>query len=214
MSIAAWKPVRITSPEAMSDPVALGRALGPIEEATRSPIEDVGYSGASFERVHVRMRNGDSRALILKRVPLGRDWISLRTGDAIGRTAALLAAPEFEGVWEVFRCPYLAYASDEREMALLMEDVGKHLFPDERTPLPLAAEDSLLGALARLHARFWESPALGAGWLTPMALRLDVLAPGDRSVDAVAPPPPVIRDGLSRGWSAALRRLPPVFGAG
>jgi len=51
--------------------------LGPVEETSRAPLNTTGFSGASFERLQLRLRNGASRALILKRVPLGGDWISL-----------------------------------------------------------------------------------------------------------------------------------------
>ena len=208
MTISPGVPLRFVSPDDLARRDAIEQVLGPIERLSPEPLQNVGFSGASFERLHVRMENGLSRSLILKRVPLGGDWVCVRTGDTTGRTAALLAAPELGEVWNVFHCPYLAYASTDGEMALLMEDVGEHLFPDERTPLSHGAEEALLGALARLHARFWDAPVLGARWLTRAEATLDILRPGDRREDAVAAPPPPIREGLSRGWPLALRRLP------
>ncbi len=214
MKLKLQTPLRLPSGEDFLDPATLSRILGPIAELKRTQLDSIGFSGASFERLHVRLRNGESRALMLKRVPLRGDWISIRTGDTFGRTAALLRAPEMEAVWEVFHCPYLAFASDGDEMTLLMEDVGKHLFPDERMPLDQEAEDALLGVLARLHARFWEAPALEASWLTPVASRLDLLAPGEWIEEGVPSPPAMLREGLDRGWSAALRRLPAALRRG
>jgi len=214
MNLALQAPLRLPSGADFLDPATLSRILGPIAELKRTQLDSIGFSGASFERLHVRLRSGESRALMLKRVPLRDDWISKRTGDSLGRTAELLAAPEMKGVWEVFHCPYLAYGSDEGEMSLLMEDVGEHLFPDERTPLDPHAEDALLGVLARLHARFWGAPALEASWLATVPSRLDLLAPGDWIEESVPSPPAMLREGLSRGWSAALRRLSPALRRG
>jgi hypothetical protein len=214
MTLIKPPPLHLGSAQECSDPDVLARVLGPIEELTRSPLDSIGFSGATFERMHVRLKSGEARTLMQKGVPLRGDWISIRTGDVIGRTAALLAAPELTGLWEVFHCPYVAYAADGKEMTLLMEDLGAHLFPDERTPLPEKAEDALLGVLARLHARFWEAPVLEADWLATVPSRLDLLGPGDWVEHAVPPPPNMLREAVPRGWSAALSRLPPELRRG
>jgi hypothetical protein len=214
MTITTPTPLRLAAAQECSDPDVLARVLGPIDELTRWPLDSIGFSGASFERLHLRLRSGEARTLMLKRVPLRGDWISIRTGDDIGRTAALLAAPDLTGVWEVFHCPYVAYASDGEEMTLLMEDVGEHLFPDERAPLAEEAEDALLGVLALLHARFWEAPALEADWLATVPSRLDLLGPGDWVEHAIPQPPDMLREAIPRGWNAALSRLPPELRRG
>ena len=47
----------------------------------------------------------------------------------------MLIEPKLESIWESFHCPYVAFASREDDVGLLMEDLGDHLLPDVREPL-------------------------------------------------------------------------------
>jgi hypothetical protein len=122
----------------------------------------------------------------------------------VAREPRLLETPELAGVWDVFDCPYLAHAEAPGEVALPMADLSPHLFPDEREPLPLEAEDALLGALAALHARFWESPALELSWLTSALACGTVLGPGAGAEDARRATPHPMFARVEAGWRSAL----------
>ena len=61
------------------------------------------------------------------------------------REAAMLQAGELAAMWDAFACPYLAFAAGHDEVALLMDDLSPHLFPDVREPLADEAEERLVG---------------------------------------------------------------------
>ena len=54
-----------------------------------------------------------------------------------------------------------------------MHDLTAFLLPDGRAPLSGAEETALIGALARMHARFWNADALQANWLVRPAQYCD-----------------------------------------
>jgi phosphotransferase family enzyme len=164
-------------------------------------LTGVGFSGASLSRVHA-----GERSYVLKRLRPDADWICNRTGDRRGREAMLLDEPSLDAVWEVFDCPYVAYAIDPDEIGLLMHDLSSDLFPDNREPLAAAQEALLIGSLARLHARFWRRPP-ELEWLARPAQLCDFVAPSCVSNAHVFPPS--LRDAIPRGWQSALSWLPP-----
>lgn len=160
----------------------------------------VGFSGATLFRV----RTADG-AFVLKRSRPGVEFTARRTHDRRGREALMLDEDALADVWQCFECPYAAYAIEADEIGLLLHDLSDALLPDVRAPLGDSQEHTILGALARMHARFWNRvPALD--WLARPQDYCDLLAPG-AVVEAETFPPP-LRDGLPRGWGAALKRLP------
>jgi hypothetical protein len=163
------------------------------------PLPSAGFSNASITRVTLGAQH-----FVLKRTTLARDWTACRSGDRRGREALLLAEPACAGVWEVFDCPYMAYSFEEGEIALLMRDLTDHLLPDTRTPLTEEQERAILGAIARMHARFWGSRAPDCEWLADAEQLCDLLAP---SCDPTLLPSP-LRENVPRGWSLALSRAP------
>jgi hypothetical protein len=174
------------------------------------PLSTVGFSGASHRRVIVELEGGDSRRYVLKTCDPSRDWVAKRSGDRIGREWCVLAEPSLAGVWEAFVSPFVAYAVEGGRYALLMDDLSAHVFPDVREPIRVADEDALVGALARLHARFWHSPELTASWLGDAATTSGIVTPDivhDRDVADLLPPPLAAR--LRDGWEVALGRLTP-----
>ena len=201
-----------------SDRNALAAVTGPIQSIARSPLSTVGYTGATHERLELTLEDGTERRLVVKRTRPSVDWTSVRSGDRIGREAAMLAEPALIPIWRAFSCPYLAYAIEGDAIALVMEDLTPHLFPDVRQPLEDAQEERLLGAIAALHAKFWTAP----GEPSPI-LRLPFLARPEHHIgmldaccavdpQAVALLPGALRENVTRGWTAALERLPaPLF---
>ena len=164
------------------------------------PLTGVGFSGANLFRV----RTADG-AFVLKRSRPDAEFTARRTNDRHGREAMLLAEEALADVWECFECPYAAYAIEVGEIGLLLHDLSDALLPDVRAPLTDSQEHLITGALARMHARFWDRvPA--REWLARPADYCDLLAPCAVADAEVFPPP--VRDGLLRGWKSALARLP------
>ena len=165
------------------------------------PMPSAGFSNASIARVSF----GDQR-FVLKRTMIARDWVACRSGDAHGREAMLLADDACRAVWDVFRCPYIAYEIGDGEIALLTHDLTEALLPDTRTPLSDSQETAILGAIARMHARFWGERALACEWLARVENYCDLLPPSD---DCALVPQP-LREHVTGGWAAAMARVPDV----
>ena len=183
--------------------------VGPVRSVQRVPMNTVGYTGATHERWELALVSGATRRLVSKRVALATDWTARRTEDTRGREALLVAEPAFAPAWECFACPYVAYGVGDGVVLLLMDDLEPQLFPDVREPLGDDDELRVVDALARLHARFWQSPALAVPGLARTSHLLGVLdanAAADARVLAQFPGPMAER--LARGWKAALDRLP------
>ena len=203
--------VRFADPAQLADPETLATLAGPIQSLERSPLETIGFTTARHERLEVTLRTGEHRAFVVKRIQPSTDWTSCRSSDRHGREAAMLAEPALGAIWEALECPYLAFAMRDDDVALVMEDLTPHLFPDVREPLAEEQEERLLAALAALHARFWSASALELPWLAQpehFAGLLDACCAADPQ--ACAPLPEAMRGNVIRGWEAALKRLPPA----
>jgi hypothetical protein len=169
----------------------------------------VGYTGARHERLEAVLSDGGRRHLVLKTMRLATDWTAQRSSDAIGREAALLGERALAPVWEAVTNSYIAFAVEAGEVGLLMEDLSEHLAPDVREPIHVEQEEGLLGALATLHARFWDSPALDLPWLARAQHFAGLLdAPSAVNGDALAVLPSALRANVERGWAIALRKVP------
>jgi Phosphotransferase enzyme family len=169
----------------------------------------VGFTPASHELLTITLSTGEQRRLVLKRVRLSADWTARRTSDQIGREAALLSEGTLAGIWESFHSPYRAFARDQGEIALLMDDLSPFLLPDQRVPLHEEEEERLLHALAEMHGRYWNSDALSLPWLAlphHFAGLLDpISAERKGDLDLL---PSALRERVGLGWIAARKRLP------
>lgn len=199
--------------DALTDRDALATLLGPISGVEREALipNAAGFSNSRHELLHVRREGSPPMTLRLKRTHIGRDWIArLMRDEPPGREAALLAEPKLAAAWDAFARPHLAYAVEGSEVGLLMEDHSAHVLPDVREPIARELEERLLGAIATLHARFWESPALSLPWLARAEGFAEVLGPVQaRDEEALRTAPASIRNGVRAGWEDALRLLPP-----
>jgi hypothetical protein len=201
-------PVRLASVAALTDASTLSMLLNrPVERVVTSPMQHVGFSDAVLSRVTLHCSGGGEVQLVLKQVPAD-EWTSRRTGDSPAREARVLGEPALAGIWDVFECPYLAFADDEHESGLLMRDLGDRLLPDERAAMRDDQELALLTGLARLHATFWNRvPA--AGWLARPSNYCEMMAPSIVSDPGeLARLPPPLQTAVGRGWAVALARLP------
>jgi hypothetical protein len=200
---------RFPTSDSVTEPPALSEVLGAVRGVDRESLVTAGFTGARFERLVVTLASGEQRRLVTKRFRPREDWTAVRSGDEHGRAQAMLSEPRLAGIWEAFACPYLGYAAGDGEVTLLMMDLTPHLFPDVREPLRELEETRVLGALASLHARFWGSPVLELPWLARAehhAGLLDAPCAADPARCAVFTD--TLRENGTRGWAAALRRLP------
>jgi hypothetical protein len=207
----ARPPVQFPSIDALSDPGALAAVVGPIAFIERSPLVTLGYTytGNILERLDLHLASGDRQTLVLKRTATTLNWVAWRSGDAVGREAALLAEPALTGVWEVLECPYRAFAARLGDAGMLMDDLSDYLLPDIDEPIAVADEDALLAALAALHARYWESDVLRLPWLATPVVRYALLGPMASTEEARRSSSDVFFDDVRRGWAMAFSRLPP-----
>jgi hypothetical protein len=200
--------VRFPRLDDLGSPDRLKEIVGPVRSVERAPLATVGFSQAHHERLTVHLEDGSQLQFVLKRFVLDVTWTAYRTGDTVGREAALLMEPALGGVWEVFRNPYRAFAAERGEVGLLMTDLTDALVPDDATLLTEAQEEALLGSLAALHARFWESDALQISWLAPLSARFHILHPSSGAEEMnrtlVAP----VFTLVQHGWEIALQNLP------
>jgi thiamine kinase-like enzyme len=200
---------RFDSTPALTNPELLCELTGPIEEINKTLLSAVGFSGSVLERVKVKLKSGITRNFILKSTRIEADWLSQRAKDQVGREAALLSESCLSGIWNIIHCPYVAFASENGEIGLLMDDFTDYLFPDVREPVDIKSEDLILDTIASLHASFWNSSEIKkTKWLMNPCNYLEVLAPGEHKSDKYAPPPDKIRNSMREGWNIAMQLLP------
>lgn len=199
---------QLRSIDDLCSPATLGEIVGAVQAIERTPLTTVGFSQARLERVSVQRRDRRWVHFILKRFTPAATWTAYRTGDTVGREAALLLEPALAGVWGVFRNPYRGFALEGGEVGLLMEDLSAILLPDDATPMTSSQEDALLRSLAALHARYWESEALSLAWLAPLAARFHILHPTSGREEMARPDVAPVFALVHRGWELALRNVP------
>ena len=202
--------LRLTDPNRVSEPEMLAALTGPIRALESSQLATIGYTAARHERLEITLQTGERRRLLVKRIRPSIDWTARRTEDRYGREAAMLAEPALGPIWEAFACPYVAFAADVDKVALVMDDLTPHLFPDVREPLRDEQQERLLLALATLHARFWSSPVLGLSWLAQPEHYAEMLGAHCAADPTGTTLPDALRESVTRGWAAALKRLPPA----
>ena len=175
---------------------------------SQEPLSTVGFSGATHSRLVVELASGETRRFVLKLCDPAREWTAVRTGDRVGREWQVLAERALDGVWDAFVSPFVAYAVEGGRSALLMDDLSAHVLPDVREPIALAHEDAFLAAIARLHARFWRSPALALPWLGHASTTSGLVT--ERVLEdhvAAALLSPQLRDRIRVGWTTAFAQL-------
>jgi len=193
----------------LTDPAALSRVMGPITCIERTKIGPLGHSGATHERLDVELEHGARVALILKHSRPSHDWAAVCTRDQLGREAQLLQASAGRRLGHLCESIH-RLRGGARPEAVLMEDLSEHIWadrPEIADPPPFSEddEDALLLALARLHARFWQSEALRLPWLLQPADRFAVLGPLARWSGRY---PSELEQQIQRGWQTALSRVP------
>jgi hypothetical protein len=203
---------RLDDIEDLARPEGLSAIVGPVAHVERAALATSGRSGARHERLGVQLRSGERLRLVLKRNRVADDWEARRTGDTIGREAAVLADPAFAGIWQAFRCPFKAFALTDGAFGLLMDDLTDALAPAGEAPIGEAAEDALLGALASLHARYWQSAVLERPWLLTPEAAIACFRPSAADEEAARGSPDPIFEWVRQGWEIMRDRLPrPIY---
>lgn len=196
--------------DSLIDPDTLRILLGGLGAVRVEALHTLGYSGSQFFRVTLDRQTHELESFIVKRTILNEDWFSNRTQDLIGREAAVLLAPQFARIRQIFHLPYRAVAVETGQFAVLMDDVSTWLLPDERVPLAREDEDLILRTLAQLHATFWQSSKLEElTWLHKPADFLYIMGPhGHGDPESTGGSARQVHEAVRVGWQVALELLP------
>jgi hypothetical protein len=193
----------------LTNPKAPETITGAVSSINKTLLSGIGYSDATLERIDVKLTSGSTQSFILKYIKLSADWLSQRTKDTVGREAAILEEDRLLKIWESVDCPYIAFAMEKGQIAVLMKDLSAYLLPDVKEPIDLKTEAIILNTLASLHASFWESIEIKKiDWLKTPQQYLEALGPGEHLTDSFAPPPKQVLEGMNKGWELALTILP------
>src|SRR5262245_39693392 len=120
----AARPFRVPSIADLTAASTLSEILDrPVDRIEIDPLQHNGFSDARLWRVVTVAPDASRQRFILKRVTV-EDWTARRTGATHGRETLLLDDPGFADVWSVFDCPYVGYAVEETESAVLMRDLS------------------------------------------------------------------------------------------
>lgn len=111
------------------------------------------FSGSRFYNV-----KADDVRLVMKRMNLSQDWISIAAEERLCRSVRVWQYGLLDRIQPHMDHAIVAACSDGDEYFLLMHDVSEGLFNNkEITPETICR---LLDALAAMHAMFWEDESL------------------------------------------------------
>lgn len=182
--------------------------FGPVSNIEKQPIKTSGFSGSTHEKIILHFKNGDSISLILKLINPSQDMTIWRSGNINNREVMLLDDKEMVEVWGIFQSPYIAYALEDNNSALLMYDISKNLFPDLREPVLTKQEDLILQKLAQMHAHYWQHDVLSKPWLAKQNIFFSFLGPLAPAEEKAAERKHPIFELVQNGWDLALQFLP------
>ena len=200
----------------LTNPKSIEPITGAVSNINKTLLSGIGYSASTLERIDVALTSGSTQSFILKYTKLNSDWLTQRTRDTIGREAAILDEESLSKIWESIHCPYIAYAMEKGQIAMLMNDLSAYLLPDLKEPIDLITEATILNTLASLHAGFWGSIEIKKlAWLGIPKQYLEALGPGEHLTDAFVPPPEKTFESMNKGWEIVFELLPeeikPIF---
>ena len=186
----------------------LSEIFGQVGSIEKQPLKTPGFSGASHERIILRLKNNEVISLILKRIMPSGDVTIWRSGNIPNREARLLDSEELKGVWEIITSPYVAFYLEEEQSALLMHDLSNFLFPDVREPITIDQEDLILEAFARMHARYWECNLQDESWLAKQEVFFNYLGPLSTLEEKALGHEHFILNAAEQGWNLVFQNLP------
>jgi hypothetical protein len=155
--------------DALLSPASLSVIAGqPITDVHRLPYPALTTSASGNCFLSVETNNGQGPRYIVKRISLEWDWIMRASGDCQAREVrvwqfGLLDRLPDETLHTVVACARdgdPSTSSGQVQWAILMQDVSPALFGISTNPFSIADIDTILDAMAALHARFWRDPML------------------------------------------------------
>jgi len=168
--------------------------------AAREPMESVGKSGATLERVQI-----DGTAYVLKHLDRENDWTMRASGYDGFATVDLWRRGVLAALPDCIRQPIVAVAVDGTA-ALLMEDVSAWLVPATDDPVSGEQDDRFLHHMAALHACFWES-TLPIDFVTPAGRYLE-LSPAMAEAELARGSDDLVPQLVRRGWPLLAQVAP------
>ena len=167
--------------------------------ADRAPMNNAdGKSGARFERVTI-----DGERFVVKYLDIRDDWTMRATGQLAYAPVLLWRRGLLDRLPACFLQPIVDVATvdgtpDDRQVALLMRDVGEWLVPEGDEVLSLDTHLQLLDHLATLCAVFW-----GGGHdleLVPMMNRFLEISPWTAIAEAAIGSDALVPKLVGQGW--------------
>jgi hypothetical protein len=143
------------APEALS--VLVGQQITDVRRLPFS-AETTSASGNCF--LTVETNGGQGPRYIVKRVSLAWDWIMHASGDCQAREVRVWQLGLLDWLPDATLHTVVACAQDGDGWAILMRDVSAALFGYTDRPFRVAEVETILDAMAALHARFWQEPCL------------------------------------------------------
>jgi hypothetical protein len=118
---------------------------------SREPLDTIGKSGASLERVRI-----DGRSYVVKYLDPDTDWTMRASGFAGYAAVELWRRGILHALPDCIRQPIVGVALDGTA-ALLMDDVGDWLVPATDEPISEDQNQRFLDHMAATHAAFWDT---------------------------------------------------------
>jgi len=193
----------------LTDVGFLSGLFGDIVSIEKQILKTSGFSGSNHEKITLHLAKGDIVSLVLKRVVPSKDMTIWRSGNVVDREVRLIESEELKDVWNIIQSPYVAYAKEGEDSALLMLDLSDSLFPDVREPIAIEQEDLMLLTLSRLHTKFWERKMVSTSWLTNDQIFFDFLGPQSSADVKNAGREHPIFTAVQAGWHLAFQLMPP-----
>jgi hypothetical protein len=194
-------------------PLVARRPAGSVEELVagatlREPLGGTdGKSGAVLERVVI-----DGERLVLKQIHPDHDWTMRGFGDLACRPVHLWVTGFLDQVPSSIDHAVVGAATGLGRngwgAALLLRDVGEHLFPEGDSPISLEHHRQLLDDLAALSAAFWELEDEPDHWLLTMATRYTAFNPSWLETERARGWPDPVPRLAQEGWARFADRAP------
>jgi hypothetical protein len=163
----------------------------------RTPLVSNGKSGAALERLTI-----GGTAYVVKHLDHASDWTMRASGFDGFAAVELWRRGILQDLPASIRQPIVGVAleTDDRgeRAALLMEDVSAWLVPSADDPISEEQADSILAAMATMHAEFWEST--GPIDVVTVANRYLELSPSMGEAELARGSDALVPQLVRRGW--------------